>query len=41
METELEETEKIERRARELKSVAIEEYNNAARRVEEIEILSN
>jgi uncharacterized protein (DUF3084 family) len=38
LETELEETEKIERRALELKSVAIEEYNNAARRVEEIDI---
>jgi len=36
-ETELEETEKIERRTLELKRVAIEEYNSAARRVEEME----
>jgi chromosome segregation ATPase len=37
-ETELEESEKRERSALELKSAAIEEYNNAARRVEEIDI---
>jgi predicted transcriptional regulator len=37
-ETELEESEKTERSALELKNAAIEEYSNAARRVEELDI---
>jgi predicted nuclease with TOPRIM domain len=38
LETVLEENEKIERKADELKFTATEEYNTAARRVEDIEI---